>query len=170
MSKLRDQIEFSNVWSFTREFTVPANGRAGVAIALGDPANELVALWLRASSTSVGLASHVQRLIEDRTVTNTQDPEQGWNRNRVWGDAKVPGLPGLVDDDRFLFHTTFDPATDGKVLHVQACSTAGTADTGLWKLEAGPQGHRYYVLELENTSGAEGRFTVDIEYAFIGKV
>lgn len=166
----REQIVFSNAWSFTREFTVPANGRAGVAIALGDPANELTALWLRARSTSVGLASHVQRLVEDRTVSNTKDPEQGWNRNRALGDEKLPRLPGLVDDDRFLFHTTFDQQQDGKVLHVQACSTAGTADTGLWKLEAGPNGNRYYVLELENVSGAEGRFTVDIEYAFIGKM
>ncbi len=154
-----------NKYVFHHSAVLSLNQKLQVAIQLGT-VNDLRSVQIRPKSQSGGLGSHVIRLYEGRTITNTDDPQLGRRRDRRLSD-ETPSFPGLSQTDLFLFHTSFDDGGDGLLLAQQVSETGGEADLGKWIISRGTGNNVFYMIELESLTSGDNEFGIFINYSFV---
>ena len=149
---------------FTKVVEVPAGGTYHLAINL--KTTGLNRLNVRARVRGAGLVGHELRLFENSDVENTLDPERGRHRNRMFGDD-TPPFDCEEELTAFLFHSEqfqIGAGGLGAELWAAVCPSAGTSDTGPWKLSGDePQ---YYLLEVKNTSLGNAVFSIEVDYSY----
>lgn len=163
-----------NEWVYTAELTLAAGAKGGIAVNLGVARPPGLLLSACVGSPVVINQAHRLTLYENRTISNTQDPERGVHRARQYGDALPEWLRiklGMSVDDIFLFHApgTFTDGGNGHVL----CRALGNhprhARTGEWLLVPPelPTALRYYYVEVENLEPTTVTFSLFLDYQFV---
>lgn len=163
----------TNRWSVSYSLTLAPGARGGVAIDFGYTNNPPgIRVVASVSSAELLNAGHRLRVIEDANVSNTNDPERGYHRDRSEGDglpAWQATLLGMSPDDIYLFHApgTFTQVPGGAELWYGDGNASAPANSGEWLLAAGPT-PRYDVIEVENLDPTHTTtFVLTLNYQFV---
>lgn len=161
-----------NRWTYTAEVELQPNEEAVVGFNFGI-ANNPHGIAARFSTS--GGWNHTLELVEDRSISNTYDPERGVHHHRDVGNTLPAWLLAKLQmqhDDIYLFHApgSFTDGGGGHSLFKKRSSPLGVY-SGEWLLTPGWNGQaatpRYYALVLKNEEGTAQKYTISIEYSFI---